>query len=246
MNLPNISPLPELSMQDLFSSGVHFGHRTSRWNPKMSPYIYGQKNGIHIIDLRATKALLKAAMNLLYKTARRNGKVLFVGTKPFSNNVIAEYASMCGQHYVNHRWLGGMLTNWRTVSKSMKRLDELEKLLEDPDLINSYTKKEILRLSRSKDKLLSSFCGIRKMRRSPDLIVVLDTIRDSIAVSEANKLGIPVIGIVDTNSDPSHIDYPIPGNDDSANSVETYMQLFSKSIIAGLESNLAVEPSDSL
>jgi small subunit ribosomal protein S2 len=239
MNLT--SPLPEFSIEELFSSGVHFGHRTSRWNPKMSPYIYGQKNGIHIIDLRATKALLKSAMLLLYKTAKRNGKVLFVGTKPSSSGAIAEYVSMCGQYYVNHRWLGGMLTNWRTVSKSIKRLDELEKLLADPEIHNSYTKKEILRLSRSKDKLLASFCGIRKMKRSPDLVVVLDTIRDSIAVSEANKLGIPVVGIVDTNSDPSQIDHPIPGNDDSANSIATYMQLFSKAIIAGLESNLASE-----
>lgn len=211
----------------------------------MSPYIYGRKNGIHIIDLRATKALLNASMSLLHKVARRNGKVLFVGTKPAASEAIAEYAAMCGQYYVNHRWLGGMLTNWRTVSKSIKRLDELEKLLEDPDLPSAYTKKEILRLSRAKDKLLSSFCGIRKMRRFPDVVVVLDTIRDAIAVSEAKKLNIPVVGIVDTNSDPTPVDYPVPGNDDSSNSISAYMQLFSKAVLAGLEYNLVSDSSES-
>lgn len=237
MTAPN-PVLPEFTIQDLFDSGVHFGHRASRWNPRMSPYIYGEKNGVHIIDLRATRALLKASMLLLYRITKRHGKVLFVGTKPSSSSVVAEYGKLCGQYYVNHRWLGGMLTNWRTVSKSIKRLEELEALLGNDELVSSYTKKEILRLSRARDKLLSSFAGIRKMKRPPDLVVVLDTVRDSIAVAEAKKLGIPVIAVVDTNSNPSLIDHPIPGNDDSSRAIAVYMSLFSGSILAGLESSL--------
>jgi small subunit ribosomal protein S2 len=243
MNVHSLE-LPNFSIEDLFEAGVHFGHKTARWNPGMSPYIHSEKNGLHVINLRITYKLLKDALVVLHRVARRKGTVLFVGTKPSIADVIAEHALRCGQYYVNHRWLGGTLTNWKTVSRSIKKLEGIERILADESSASSYTKKELLGLSKERSDLLLSFSGIRKMRDVPDLLVVLDSIKGEIAVKEARKLGIPVLGIVDTNADPRVIDYHIPGNDDSINSVKLYMRLFADAILTGVQSqNILAEKS---
>jgi len=233
-----VDRLPEFTVKDLFNAGVHFGHLASRWNPKMAPYIYEKRNGVYIIDLRTTYSLLRSALVEIYKFAKQNSRILFVCTKPTTSDLVADYARRCGQHYVNHRWLGGTLTNWMTVSRSIKRLDQVEKLLGDSETVASYTKKEALGLESIKDKLLRDFGGIRKMRRVPDLLVVFDVVRDSIAVQEGKKMGIPIIAITDTNANPDHVTYPVPGNDDAIRAVKMYLQLFSDSILAGIEDGL--------
>jgi small subunit ribosomal protein S2 len=234
-----MSKIPSVSVNDLLDAGVHFGHKSARWNPKMAPYIYGIRDDIHIIDLRQTVGLLKNALNTIYEVARKNGKILFVSTKIQASDLIAEYSEKCGQYYVNHRWLGGILTNWDTISRSIKKLEGYEKTLADEELLLSYTKKETLTLNRKKDKLLRAIGGIRAMGGRPDLIVIIDTNKEHIAIEESVKLGIPIVAVVDTNSDPDRISYPIPGNDDAIRSIRLYCDLFCNAILAGIEDGLS-------
>lgn len=231
--------LPEVTVRDLADSGVHFGHKTRRWNAKMAPYIYGihQENRIHIIDLQKTLLLLKPAMKALYDTAYQGGRILFVGTKFQAHDIIANEAIRCSQYYVNHRWLGGTLTNWGTISSSIKTLIQYEKTLNDED--TTLTKKELGKIDQKKQKLDKALGGIREMGAIPDMLFIIDTNKEHIAVKEAKKLGIPVVAILDTNSDPDNITYPIPGNDDSRKSIELYCKLAADSVLAGMESSLA-------
>lgn len=233
-----MSNLPKVSVTDLLDAGIHFGHKTSRWNPKMAPYIYGVRDNIHIIDLQQTAPLVQIALNKIYETVKNNGKVLFVGSKVQAADLVAEYAEKCGQFYINHRWLGGMLTNWSTISKSIKKLDAIEKILENEEQIEKYTKKEVLDLTRSRDKLLRSFSGIRNIGGKPDLIVVIDTNKEHLAISEATKLSIPLVAVVDTNSNPDGISFPIPGNDDAIRAIRLYCKLFSEAALAGIQDAL--------
>ena len=212
--------MPDLAMKEMLEAGVHFGHQTRRWNPKMRPYIFGRRNGIYIIDLRQTQEYFQAAAEYVENLARRNRKILFVGTKRQAQNAIREEASRCGQYHVSHRWLGGMLTNFVTIRQSVNRLKEVEAKLEDEESL--LTKKELLRLSRERDKNLRNLDGIRNMDSLPDALFVVDPKREHIAVAEANKLGIPVIAIVDTNCNPENVDYPIPGNDDAIRTIRLF------------------------
>lgn len=221
------------TMRQLFESGVHYGHKKNLWNPQMSPYIYGVRNGIHIIDLRQTYVLLNAALSALRDVALKNGRILFVGTKKQASEAIAENAKRCGQYYVNHRWLGGMLTNWTTVSKSIKTLKQYEDILVDEE--TNLTKKELLGLSRKRIKLDNVLGGIRNIGGTPDILFVLDSRDQEIAILEANKLRIPVIGIVDTNTSLEGIDYIIPGNDDSEKSIKLYCELAADAILDGMQ-----------
>ena len=234
----------EISINELWEAGVHFGHKTSSWNPQMAPYIYGEKNGLHIIDLRQTLGLLKLAQKIIHKTVKENGRVLFVGTKVQAAGIVAEYAKKCGQYYVTSRWLGGTLTNWSTVSKSIKELERIEKTIEANLETHIYTKKEILNMERKKQKLLAYLGGIRDMGGKPDLMVVMDTIKDNIAIEEALKLNIPVIAIADTNSKPGKVSHIIPGNDDAVKSINLYCQAFADSALAGLEEALVASGVD--
>ncbi|MCC8371270.1 MAG: 30S ribosomal protein S2 [Rickettsia endosymbiont of Pseudomimeciton antennatum] len=239
-----MSKLKAVNVRELLDAGVHFGHKTSRWNPKMAPYIYGVRDDIHVIDLQQTAALMQMALNVIYETVKKNGKILFVSTKVQASDIIAEYTEKCGQYYVNHRWLGGMLTNWGTISASIKTLDNLEKILENEEEYSVYTKKEILEMTRKKDKLLKSLGGIRHIGTKPNLLVVIDTNKEHLAIQEAVKLGIPIIAIVDTNSNPDNIDYPVPGNDDAIRSIRLYCSLFADAVLAGIEEALAVSGVD--
>ncbi|GAB4163320.1 MAG: 30S ribosomal protein S2 [Rickettsiaceae bacterium] len=233
-----MSNLPKVSVADLLDAGIHFGHKASRWNPKMAPYIYGVRDDIHIIDLQQTVPLMQIGLQKIYETVKNNGKVLFVGSKVQATELIAEYAEKCGQFYINNRWLGGTLTNWSTISKSIKKLDSIEKILEDEELIAGYTKKEILDFTRKKEKLLKSLAGIRKIGGRPDLLVVIDTNKEHLAISEAVKLGVPIVAVVDSNSNPDNIDYPIPGNDDAIRSIRLYCSLFADAALAGIQDAL--------
>ena len=208
---------PTFTMRQLLEAGVHFGHTTRRWNPKMSPYIFGTRNGVHIIDLEQTVPLLHQALVTVREVVAGGGRVLFVGTKRQASDIIMDSARRCGQYYVNHRWLGGMLTNWKTISNSIKRLRELDVQLgeESAEDITGLTKKELLNLNRERDKLERALGGIKDMGDLPNILVVVDTNKEHIAVAEAKKLGIPVIGVIDSNSDPEGITYPVPGNDDA-------------------------------
>ena len=239
-----MSKLPTTTISELLDAGVHFGHKQARWNPKMAPYIYGVKDDTHIIDLQQTVGLVQVALNVIYETVRKNGKVLFVSTKIQARDILAEYAEKCGQYYVNYRWLGGMLTNWGTISRSIKKLDNLEKTLNDQEDLETYTKKEILDFTRKRDKLLESLGGIRNIGEKPDLIVVIDTNKEHLAIKEAVKLGIPIIAVVDTNSDPDNINYPIPGNDDAIRSIRLYCTLFSDAVLAGIQEALSASGVD--
>lgn len=239
-----MTDFPKFSIQDLLEAGVHFGHKSARWNPKMAPYIYGIKDDVHIINLQYTYSMLSSALKVIYETTKRNGRILFVGTKVQAAPLVSEYAEKCGQYFVNHRWLGGTLTNWGTVSRSIKRLDALEKQLADEEEMSSYTKKEILELSRSRDKLELFLGGIRNMGGSPDLMIIIDTNKEHLAVKEASKLGVPIIAITDTNSDPDGITYPIPGNDDAIRSIKLYVELFYQAALRGIEESLAASGVD--
>lgn len=223
------------SMQQLLEAGVHYGHVTRKWNPKMAPYIFGKRNGIHIIDLEQTVPMLENALNVIKDVVSNYGRVLFVGTKTQAADKVKESATKCGQYYVNHRWLGGMLTNWKTINQSIKRLKALEEKIEKPV---GLTKKEVLQLQREHEKLELALGGIREMGGLPDLIIIIDTIRESIAISEAKKLGIPVVAVVDSNSSPDDVTYPIPGNDDATKAIELYCDLFSAAILEGLQKGL--------
>jgi small subunit ribosomal protein S2 len=229
--------LPTFTMRQLLEAGVHFGHHTRRWNPKMDPYIFGKRNNIHIINLEKTVPMLYEALDAIQSIAKNGGKFLFVGTKRSASELIAQAAINCGQYYVNHRWLGGMLTNWETVSKSIRKLKNLEERIETGE-INSLTKKERLQIERQKEKLDLTLGGIKNMNGIPDAIFIIDTNKESIAVLEANNLNIPVIAICDTNTNPSGVDYPIPGNDDALRAISLYCDLVAASVLKGLESNL--------
>jgi len=211
---------PVVTMQQLIEAGAHFGHQTHRWNPRMKPYIFGSRNGVHIIDLSQTVPLMARALDFVQDTVRAGGKVLFVGTKRQAQEPIAEAARSCGQHFVNHRWLGGMLTNWKTISGSIKRLKTLEEQLSGDTA--GLTKKEVLQLTRERDKLEMSLGGIRDMGGIPDVMFVIDANKEELAIKEAGVLGIPVVAVLDTNVDPSGIAFPIPGNDDAARAVRLY------------------------
>ena len=213
--------LPTFTMRDMLEAGVHFGHSTRRWNPRMKPFIFGERNKIHILDLQQTVPMLHAALKALSDVTSRGGRVLFVGTKRAAADKIAETARNCGQYYVNHRWLGGMMTNWATVSQSIRRLRELEARMEG-DEINQLTKKEVLQLTRERDKLEMTLGGIKEMGGLPDMLFVIDTNKEAIAVEEANRLNIPVVAIVDSNAKPEGVDYMIPGNDDAARAIRLY------------------------
>jgi len=221
------------TMRQLLEAGVHFGHNTRRWNPKMKPYIFGVRNNIHIMDLQQTVPMLDAALKAVRDTAARGGRVLFVGTKRQAQEKIAAAAKKCGQYYVNHRWLGGMLTNWKTISTAIARLRELDQLLASggPGL----TKKERLDRTREKDRLELVIGGIKDMAGQPDLIFIIDTLKEDIAIKEANVLGIPVVAVCDSNSNPDGILFPVPGNDDALRAIELYCQLVSDAVLDGLQ-----------
>ena len=225
--------IPHFTMRQLLEAGVHFGHMVRRWNPRMASFIHSERDGIHIIDLQQTVPMLYSALAFLREVAAGGGRVLFVGTKRQAQRPIEEHARRCGQHYVNQRWLGGMLTNWKTISKSIDRLKTMEQRLEEDE--GSLPKKEVLTLQRQRLKLLKSLGGIREMGGLPDTMVVVDTNHERIAVAEARSLGIPVIAILDTNSDPVGIDYPVPGNDDATRAVILYCELAANAVLGGLE-----------
>ena len=228
--------LPEFSLRQLLEAGVHFGHQTHRWNPRMDQYIYGQRSGIHIIDLTQTVPLLDAALNAVRETVAKGGRILFVGTKRQAAKPVSEAAERSAQYFMNHRWLGGTLTNWQTVSKSIARLKEIDEKLESG--ATGLTKKERLGLEREQAKLQASLGGIREMGSTPDLLVVIDTNKEALAVAEANKLGIPVIAVLDTNSAPEGIDFPIPGNDDAARAISLYCDLIARAALDGMAAQM--------
>ncbi len=234
----------KFTMRQLLEAGVHFGHHTHRWNPKMRQYIFGVRNNIHIIDLQQTVPMLNVALGVIKQVAAKGGRVLFVGTKRQAQEKVAEAAKRCGQYYVNHRWLGGMLTNWKTINGSINRLRELDDILAQEQENGRRSKKELLMLSRERDKLELSIGGIKEMGGQPDIIVVIDSNKEDIAVKEANKLKIPVVAVVDTNSDPDGIDYPIPGNDDALRAIELYLNLISEAVISGIEEEMAASGVD--
>ncbi|ODR95396.1 30S ribosomal protein S2 [Methyloceanibacter superfactus] len=225
--------LPDITMRQLLEAGVHFGHQTHRWNPKMAPYIYGSRNNIHIIDLTQTVPLLHQALVTVSDVVAKGGRVLFVGTKRQAAEPIADAARSCAQYFINHRWLGGTLTNWRTISHSIKRLKSLEELFEGDH--RGLTKKELLQLTREKDKLERALGGIKDMGAPPDLMFVIDTNKESIAIAEARKLNMPVVAIVDSNCDPDGISHPIPGNDDAGRAITFYCDLIARAAIDGIE-----------
>jgi small subunit ribosomal protein S2 len=234
--------LPEYSMRSLLEAGVHFGHHTRRWNPKMSPYIFGVRNGIHIIDLEQTVPLLRQGLEAVRDVVAGGGRALLVGTKRQAQDAVADSAKRCGQYYVNYRWLGGMLTNFKTISASIKRLREVEERVAQQDI--GLTKREVLELTRDHDKLERALGGIKDMGGLPDIMVVIDTNKEAIAVAEANKLRIPVVAILDSNSSPDGIAYPIPGNDDAMRAIHLYCDLFAGAVLDGLQAELTASGID--
>jgi len=224
--------LPDFSMRQLLEAGVHFGHQTHRWNPKMKPYIFGDRNNIHIIDLAQTVPLLSRALQAVSDTVARGGRVLFVGTKRQASELIADSAKRSAQYYVNSRWLGGMMTNWKTISNSIQRLRKLDEILSSEQ--SGYNKKERLNLEREREKLDKALGGIKDMGGTPDLMFIIDTNKEKIAIDEAKRLGIPVVAIIDSNCDPDLIDYPIPGNDDASRAIALYCDLIARAAIDGI------------
>jgi len=234
--------LPEFTMRQLLEAGVHFGHQTQRWNPRMSPFIYGARNGIHIMDLTQTVPMLDAALNAVRETVAKGGRVLFVGTKRQAQQPIADAAEKSAQYYMNHRWLGGTLTNWKTVSQSINRLKQIDEQMEAG--FAGLTKKERLGMERDQAKLQASLGGIREMGGVPDMLFVIDVKKEALAVSEANKLGIPVVAVVDTNCSPEGVDYVIPGNDDAARAIALYCDLVSRAALDGMSAQLGAAGVD--
>ncbi len=234
--------IPTFSMRQLLEAGVHFGHHTRRWNPKMGTYLFGVRNGVHIIDLEQTVPMLHRALQAVRDVVAGGGRVLLVGTKRQAQERVAEAAAKCGQYYVNHRWLGGMLTNWKTISQSIKRLREMEERLSGDT--SGLTKKEILMLNREKDKLERALGGIKEMGGLPDILFIIDTNKESIAVKEANKLGIPVIAVLDSNSDPDGVAFPIPGNDDALRAIDLYCELVQGAVLDGLQAEMSAAGID--
>lgn len=234
--------LPEFSMRQLLEAGVHFGHQTHRWNPRMQEFIYGERNGIHIIDLTQTVPMLDAALNVIRDTVAKGGRILFVGTKRQAQKPVAEAAEKCAQYYMNHRWLGGTLTNWKTVSQSIQRLKALDEQLETG--AEGLTKKERLGMEREQAKLQASLGGIREMGGLPDMLFVIDVKKEDLAIAEAKKLGIPVVAVVDTNCSPNGVDYIIPGNDDAARAISLYCDLVSRAALDGMSAQLGAAGFD--
>ena len=234
--------IPTYTMRQLLEAGVHFGHHTRRWNPKMAPYIFGVRNGIHIIDLEQTEPMLHQGLQAIRDVVAGGGRVLLVGTKRQAEEPIAEAAKRCGQYYVNHRWLGGMLTNFKTISASIRRLREIEERMTQEQ--TGLTKRELLGLTRDRDKLERALGGIKEMGGLPDILFVIDTNKDAIAVREANTLRIPVVAILDSNSSPDGIAYPIPGNDDAMRAIHLYCDLVSAAVLDGLQAELAASGVD--
>jgi small subunit ribosomal protein S2 len=234
--------MPTFTMRQLLEAGVHFGHHTRRWNPKMAPYLFGVRNGVHIIDLEQTVPMLHRAMQAVRDVVAGGGRVLFVGTKRQAQDKVAESSKRCGQYFVNHRWLGGMLTNWKTISQSIKRLREMEERLAGDT--SGLTKKEVLMLTRERDKLERALGGIKEMGGLPDILFIIDTNKEAIAVKEANKLGIPVVAVIDSNSDPDGVAFPIPGNDDALRAIDTYCELISGAVLDGLQAEMVAAGVD--
>jgi small subunit ribosomal protein S2 len=224
--------LPEFTMRQLLEAGVHFGHQTHRWNPKMRSYIYGSRNGIHIIDLSQTVPLLHQALVAVSDAVAKGGRVLFVGTKRSASEQVADAAKRSAQYYVNSRWLGGTLTNWKTISHSIKTLRQVDETLSKEN--SGLTKRELLELTRTKEKLDKALGGIKDMGGTPDIVFVIDTNKEQIAIKEANRLGIPVVAVIDTNSDPAGVTHPIPGNDDAGRAVALYCDLIARACIEGI------------
>lgn len=234
--------VPEFTMRQLLEAGVHFGHSTRRWNPKMEPFLFGVRNGTHIIDLQQTVPLLYQALLAIRNVVAGGGRVLFVGTKRQASEKVADAAKRCGQYYVNHRWLGGMMTNWKTISNSIKRLQEIDNRLAEENL--GLTKKETLRLTRERDKLEQALGGIKEMGGLPDVLFIIDTNKEGIAVAEANKLNIPVVAVVDSNSSPAGINYPIPGNDDALRAISLYCELVADAVLDGIQQEMVAAGVD--
>src|SRR6516165_10375812 len=234
--------LPEYSMRQLLEAGVHFGHHTRRWNPKMAPYIFGVRNGIHIIDLEQTVPLLRQGLEAVRDVVAGGGRMLLVGTKRQAQDAIADAAKRCGQYYVNYRWLGGMLTNFKTISQSIRRLREFEERITQEH--TGLTKRELLELTRDRDKLERALGGIKEMGGLPDILFVIDTNKEAIAVKEANTLKLPVVAILDSNSAPDGIAYPVPGNDDAMRAINLYCDLMAHAVLDGLQAELASTGAD--
>lgn len=235
--------LPDFTMRQLLEAGVHFGHQTQRWNPRMGPYIYGAKNGIHILDLTQTVPLLDQALQAVRDTVAKGGRILFVGTKRQAAKPVAEAAERCAQYYMNHRWLGGTLTNWQTVSNSINRLKAYDEKLASGET-EGLTKKERLGMEREQAKLQASLGGIREMGGVPDLIFVIDVNKEDLAIAEAKKLGIPVVAVVDTNCSPDGVDYIIPGNDDAARAISLYCDLVARAALDGMSAQMGAAGFD--
>ncbi len=234
--------MPDVSLRVLLEAGVHFGHHTRRWNPRMAPYIFGVRNQVHILDLQQTVPLMEQALKAVRDTVAGGGRVLFVGTKKAASEYVAEAATRCGQYYVNHRWLGGMLTNWKTITGSIKRLKQMDEQLAGNT--QGLTKKEILMLTRDKAKLDRALGGIREMGGLPNIIFVIDTIKEKLAIEEANKLGIPVVAVVDSNADPQGVTYPIPGNDDAIRAINLYCDMIAGAVFDGISAELQASGVD--
>src|ERR1041385_1997964 len=231
-----------VTMQKLLEAGAHFGHQTPRWNPKMRPYIFGDRNGVHIIDLSQTVPLFARALDFVQQTVARGGKVLFVGTKRQAQDAISEAAQASGQHFVNHRWLGGMLTNWKTISQSIRRLKSLEEQLSGDT--SGLTKKEVLQLTRERDKLELSLGGIRDMGGIPDVMFVIDANKEELAIKEANVLGIPVVAVLDSNVSPQGIAFPVPANDDASRAIRLYCEAVAEAVLRGKQGGAAARGED--
>jgi small subunit ribosomal protein S2 len=234
--------MPVVTLRGLLEAGVHFGHHTRRWNPKMAPYIFGVRNQVHILDLQQTVPLMERALRAIRDTVASGGRVLFVGTKKAAADYVAEAAKRCGQYYVNHRWLGGMLTNWKTITGSIKRLKQMDEQLAGGT--QGLTKKEILMLTRKRQKLERALGGIREMGGLPDILFVIDTIKEKLAIEEANKLGIPVVAVLDSNSDPTGIAFPIPGNDDAIRAIHLYCDMVAAAVFDGISAELQASGVD--
>ena len=234
--------MPDFTLRQLLEAGVHFGHHTRRWNPSMAPYLFGIRNQVHIIDLQQTVPMLDRALRAVRDVTAAGGRVLFVGTKRAASEYVSESAKRCGQYYVNHRWLGGMLTNWKTITGSIKRLRQIEEMLAGD--VQGLTKKEVLDITRDQEKLERALGGIKDMGGLPDILFIIDTNKEKLAVEEANKLGIPVIAVLDSNSDPEGVTYPIPGNDDAIRAITMYCDLVAGAVLDGISAEMQASGRD--
>ena len=234
--------MPDVSLRQLLEAGVHFGHNTRRWNPRMAPFLFGVRNQVHIIDLQQTVPMLERALREIRNVTAGGGRVLFVGTKRAAAEHVADAAKRCGQYYVNHRWLGGMLTNWKTITNSIRKLRQMEETLAGDG--QGLTKKEMLNLMRERDKLDRALGGIKEMGGLPDILFIIDTNKEKLAVEEATKLGIPVVAILDSNSDPAGVTFPIPGNDDAIRAITLYCDLVSAAVLDGISAEMMASGRD--